>query len=157
LYQDELFLYRENSFIPDIQTAHLELLQRRPDLFSVSGARLNGTLPVGDEGWSELGRRASWMAPRINHQVLTPFLNRINNGIEGKHSAQPALSLVANRPFEQWTDMDVERFPGLADGIGDLFQQAWQNYGDSGPDLTAKELQQKERLRKKIKPHISIR
>jgi len=275
LHQDELFLYRENSFIPDIQTAHLELLQRRPDLFSVSGARLNGTrkavvdrlaeglqqpaktasvvrilfriltqipvvtlkstkfddkkvvrmrdclqhaqspeellfvdlpecfgldpfmqneeravdmdsffeqlnnclgalqahamqlkercrdqllkkcgLPTGDEGWSELGRKASWMAPRINHQILTPFLNRINNDIEGEHSAQPALSQVANRPFEQWADMDVERFPGLADGIGDLFQQAWQNYGDSGPDLTAKELQQKKQLRKKIKPHL---
>ena len=50
--------------------------------------------------------------------------------------------------------MDVERFPGLADGIGDLFQQVWQNYGDSGPELTAKELQQKKQLRKKIKPHF---
>ncbi|MEA1980275.1 MAG: hypothetical protein U9N54_04805 [candidate division Zixibacteria bacterium] len=71
-----------------------------------------------------------------------------------EHSAQPALSLVANRPFEQWTDMDVERFPDLADGIGDLFQQAWQNYGDSGPDLTAKELEQKKQFRKEIKPHL---
>ena len=38
-YQDELFLYRENTFIPEVQTAHLELLQRRPDLFSVSGGK----------------------------------------------------------------------------------------------------------------------
>ncbi len=276
LYLDELFLYRENSFIPDIQTAHLELLQRRPDLFSVSGARLNGTrkalvdrlakglhqpaktasvvrvlfrllnqlpavtlksskfddqkvmrmrdclqlaqspeellfvdlpkcfgldpfmnneeraddmelffkrlnsclgalqnhakqlkekirdqllkkcgLPTGDEGWDELGRRAAWMAPRINHQVLTPYLNCINNGIEGAHNVQPALSLVANRPFEQWTDIDIERFPGLADGIGEMFQQAWQNYGDSGPNLTAKELKQKKQLRKEIEPHLN--
>ena len=43
LNQDDLFLYRDNSFIPDVQPAHFELLQKRPDLFTVSGARLDGT------------------------------------------------------------------------------------------------------------------
>lgn len=276
LYQDELFLYRENSFIPDIQIAHLELLQRRPDLFSVSGARLTGArkavverlakglkqsaqtasvvralfrilstlppvtlkttksiysqaiqmrdclqlaqspeellfvdlpkcfgvdpfmhdeeriedmelffnqlntslstlqdhakelqkhtrdqllkkcgLPKGDEGWKELERRTTWMAPRINHEVLTPFLNCVNNGIRGEHNAQAALSLVATRPFDQWSDLDLERFPGLADGIGNIFQQAWHNYGDSGPELTEKELKQKNQLRMRLQPQLS--
>jgi hypothetical protein len=277
VFQDELFLYRENSFIPDIQIVHLELLQRRPDLFSISGARLTGTrkavverlaiglqqpaktasvvralfrilkslppvtlkstkhlhseaiqmrdclliahspeelifvdlpkcfgispfmqneeraedmelffdrlnscllalqnhtedlqknsrnlllnkcgLPDGDLGWKELERRTAWMATRVNHEVLTPFLNCVINGIRGEQSTVAALSLVANRPFEQWTDLDFERFPGLADGIGGIFQQAWHNYGDSGPKLTEKELKEKNQLRMKLEPQLSM-
>jgi len=271
LYQDELFLYRENTFIPYVQTAHLELMQRRPDLFSVSGARLEGTrkavverlargfkkpaktasvvrtlyqilntlpqvtlktsrienaavmemrdtlqdaaapeellfvdLPrcfgmdpfMGNEvkkkeldrffehlnnclstlnshaqnlltkhrnqllracdlfpnaeGWHELERRCTWLAPRIKHEVLTPFINCVNNGIADGHNARPALSLIANRPFEQWTDMDIDGFNGLARGIGEIFLQSWRNYGDGGPELTAQEFKQKIKLRKTL-------
>ena len=275
LYQDELFLYRENTFVPDVQTAHLELLQRRPDLFSVSGARLDGarkavverlakglkkpaktaavvrtlyrmlnTLPPvtlktsriknpavmnmrdcllnaaapdellfvelprcfgmepftggevkkkeldrffeqlnnslttlnghalnlqnkhknqllrtcglspNAEGWHELERRCTWLAPRIKHEILTPFLNCVNNGIADGHNARPALSLIANRPFEQWTDMDMDGFNGLAQGVAEIFLQAWRNYGDGGPELTAQELQQKTKLRKVLEPQL---
>ncbi len=275
LYQDELFLYRENTFVPDIQAAHLELLQRRPDLFSVSGARLDGIrkavvnrlakglkqpaktasvvralyrvlntlppvtlktiqikdtavlemrdcllqaaspeellfvdlprcfgldpfmqeekrqkdmdcffehlnnslstlrnyaqellqksrnlllekcgLPENTNGWHELERRAAWLAPRIKHEVMTPFLNCVNNGISDGDNARPALSLIANRPFEQWTDMDIQSFEGLAEGMGELFRQTWHNYGDAGPELTALEMKQKNVLQKKLEPQI---
>lgn len=275
LYQDELFLYRENTFVPEIQGAHLELLQRRPDLFSVSGARLDGTrkavvdrlakglkqptktasvvralyrvlntlppvtlmttqikstavlamrdcllqaaspeellfvelphcfglepflpgekrekdidrffdylnsslstlgnhatkllqknrnlllgkcgLPRNIDGWHELERRAMWLAPRIKHEVLTPFLNCVNNGMANGHNARPALSLIANRPFEQWTDMDMQGFDGLAEGIGELFRQTWHNYGDGLPELTTTEIKQKNALRKILEPQL---
>jgi hypothetical protein len=275
LYQDELFLYRENTFVPDVQTAHLELMQRRPDLFSVSGARLEGTrkavverlarglkkpaktasvvralyqilntlpqvtlktsrinnaavmemrdalqdaaapeallfielprcfgmdpfmggevkkteidrffehlnnglstlsshaqnlltkhrnqllracdLSPNAEGWHELERRCTWLAPRIKHEVLTPFINCINNGIADGHNARPALSLIANRPFEQWTDMDIDGFNGLVRGMGEIFLQSWRNYGDGGPELTAEELKQKTKLRKTLEPQL---
>ncbi len=275
LYQDELFLYRENTFIPDVQTAHLELMQRRPDLFSVSGARLEGTrkavverlakglkrpaktaavvrtlfrmlkslpevtlktsrikssavmemrdalqdaaapeellfielprcfglkpfmggevkkkeldqffehlnnglstlnshaqnlqtkkrnqllracdLSSNAEGWHELERRCTWLAPRTKHEVLTPFINCVNNGIADDHNARPSLSLIANRPFELWTDMDIEGFNGLARGMGEIFQQAWRNHGDGGPELTAQELQQKTKVRNALEPQL---
>ena len=278
-YQDELFLYREGTFVPDIEAAHLELLQRRPDLFAVSGARLDGTrkavverlakglkqpaktasvvralyrilntlpqvtlntarikdataiktrdcllqasspeellfadlpacfglrpfeqgedrqedmdrffeclnnsvsvlrdyegellrecrnillrecgLPGNQEGWYELERRAAWLAPRVKHEVLTPFLNCIHNGMADGHNARPSLSLIANRPFEQWTDMDIEGFSGLAEGMGGLFQQIWRNYGEPGknvgPELTPKERKQKEELRKVFRAQL---
>jgi len=274
-YQDELFLYREGTFIPEVQSAHLELLQRRPDLFSVSGAKLDGTrkavverlakglkqvpktasvvralyrvlntlppvtqktMQIGNAvvlkirdcllqaaspeqllfddlprcfgiepfmqgqkrdrdmdhffeqlnsslstlrdhaskllqnkrnlllhhcsleenmvGWHELERRATWLAPRIKHEVLTPFLNCVNNGIADNHNARPALSLIANRPFEQWTDMDLQGFDGLAKGIGELFLQLWRNYGDTGVILTDQELEQKEAFRKTLEPQL---
>ena len=37
-----LFIYRENSFVPDPTKSVFELLPRRPDLFSVSGIKLTG-------------------------------------------------------------------------------------------------------------------
>lgn len=275
-FQDELFLYRENTFIPDVQAAHLELLQRRPDLFSVSGAKLDGirkavverlaiglkqtpkTAPVvralyrmlnslppvtkkttqikdtvvrkvrdcllradspehllfidlprcfglrpfmqgeirerdlniffvqlnnclstlssygpkllekkrklllrhcglaeNTGGWNELERRAAWLLPRIKHETLTPFLNCVNNGIGDDHNARPVLSLIANRPFEQWTDMDLESFEGLAKGMGELFRQIWLNYGDAGPVLTDEELEQKKSFRIILEPQLS--
>ncbi len=275
LNQDEMFLYREDSFVPDIEAAHLELLQRRPDLFSVSGVKLEGTrkavverlatglkqppktaavvralyrvlntlppitqktaqieqesvirmrdcllqatspeqllfvdlpqcfdletftqgqkrkedmelffdhlnrslstlgnhalkviqenrdillehcgLPPGMDGWHELERRSMWLAPRVKHEILTPFLNCINNGVADNHNARPALSLIANRPFEQWTDMDLQSFAGVAQGIGGLFRQAWSNYGDPGSDLTKREKERKETLRKALENEI---
>jgi hypothetical protein len=273
--QDDVFLYREDSFVPDPQPAHFELLQRRPDLFSISGARLNGirrvvverlakglkapaktasvvralfrfinglpqitvkssrfkqkmviemrnrflhakspedllfselpecfdmkpfldketrendvehffnnlnvcltalrghasymqdnarnillkncNLPAGKDGWKELERRAIWLGPRINNEILTPFLNSVTNGIADNHNSKPALSLVANRSFDQWTDIDVERFSGLADGIGDQVRKAWRHFGDSEPELSATEIQQKNKLRNALEPQL---
>ena len=276
-HQDELFLYREGSFIPELQTAHLELLQRRPDLFSVSGAKLDGTrkaiverlarglkqppqtasvvkalyhvlnslppvtlrsayiendfaknlrdcllqasapeellfvdlpkslglqplqqtenhqqdlevfferlnrglsvlrdyaqnlmenkrnlllvkcgLEGSMKGWHELERRATWLAPRVKNPVLTPFLNCVNNGIADNHNPRPALSLIAKRPFEQWTDLDIEGFSGLADGIGEVFRQVWIDYGDVVSDLTDEEKLQKKELEKKLRPQLKL-
>ena len=39
----ETFLYREDSFLPDPQFAHFELMQRRLDLFSIKGIKIKGT------------------------------------------------------------------------------------------------------------------
>lgn len=273
--QDSLFLYRENSFVPDPQPAHFELLQRRPDLFSISGARLDGIrrsvierlasgldvtpttvsvvralfriinnlppvtlnsskleaphacgvrdkflhalspeellfrelpccfgmkpflqseertedidvffghlnvclndlqmhasdlrdqmqnillnecgLSPSQEGWGELERRALWLGPRLNQQVLTPFLNSIKNGKDDNHNPSPALSNVAGRSFDQWTDQDVERFAGWAEGVGAQFRQAWRDYGDPRPELSEIEVRQKARLRNELEPYL---
>lgn len=274
-YQDELFLYREGTFIPEVQTAHLELLQRRPDLFAVSGAKLDGirkavverlakglkqapktasvvrslyrllnllppitqktnqiesteAVQVRDSflnasspeqllfvdlprcfglqpflqgknyeedvddffdrlndslsilshyavellekkqmlllkycgltenhgGWQELERRATWLAPRMKHEVLTPFLNSVNNSIGDSHNARPVLSLIVEKPFEQWSDMDVEDFDGLAKGMGELFQKAWNDHGDFTSILTDEEETEKKIFLKQLEPQL---
>lgn len=38
----EVTLYQEGTFLPDPQDAHFELMVRRPDLFSIAGARIVG-------------------------------------------------------------------------------------------------------------------
>jgi hypothetical protein len=147
----ELFFNRLNSSLFVLQN-HAEELQKNSRNLLLSKCGFS----TGDFGWKELERRTAWMVTKVNHEVLTPFLNCVISGIQGEHNTRAALSLVANRPFEQWTDLDLERFPGLADGIGGIFQQAWHNYGDSGPKLTEKELKQKNQLRMKLEPQISI-
>ena len=275
LNQDDLFLYREGSFLPDPQPGHFELLQRRPDLFSISGIRLegirrqvvvrlaeglntpsktasvvrgmfrvinglpvvtmkssrfdesevsdmrerflqarspeellftalpecfgmkpfnnNGTsdtdvnlffdklngclialqnhaydlqitsrdillnmcnLPKGNDGWAELERRSLVMSSRINHEVITPFMKSIANGIGDNHSPKPALSFIANRSFDNWTDLDVDRFPGLAEGVGQLFQKSWKNFGGDDTNFTKMEVEEKEKLHKLLEPQL---
>ncbi len=274
--QDDLFLYREGSFIPEPNIAHFELLQKRPDLFKISGIRLEGvraavverianglntpsktsavvkalfrvlnSLPLvtqrtskleprfvikmrnaffsaqspedllfvdlpncfglkpflsndnrnkdinlffeklniclstlqtfapnllanckktfltkcelsqDEAGWKELAQRATWLSPRVNHEVLTPFLNSIVNGISDNHNPVPALSFVAKKTFEQWSDLDIDRFPGFADGISRLFNKFWYDYGDPEPELSEKELQIKSNIYKDLKAIIS--
>lgn len=41
-HASELFFYREGSFLTQLDEASIELLQRRPDLFHISGVRLTG-------------------------------------------------------------------------------------------------------------------
>jgi hypothetical protein len=265
--QDDIFLYRQNSFIPDVQIAHFELLQKRPDLFAVAGARLEGirkavvirlakglkqpaktarvvralfrvlhTLPRvtlnstrfedtlglklkdcllqaqspeallfkdlptifgiapfqgdekrvedidfffdrlnksltslnthadhllnqsrdsllkkcglshGESGWLELEQNAAWMSSRISHEMLTPLFKCIGNGALDNHNPKPAISCVSTRPFEQWTDMDIERFPGLADGIAGQYKKMWINFGNIGVSLSPAEQEQKKRI-----------
>lgn len=40
--RQEVTLYQEGTFLPDPQDAHFELLVRRPDLFSIAGAKISG-------------------------------------------------------------------------------------------------------------------
>jgi hypothetical protein len=266
--QDDLFLYREGTFLPDPQIAHFELLQRRPDLFAVSGVRLEGirlkvvtrlaeglktpiktstvvkalfrminslptitlktslfedkavikmrdiflnaqspedllyvdlplcfglkpfvnendsqesidsffyqlnnyfqklsifageqqkkmsyqlleccTLEKSDEGWLELEKRCELLRPKLTHEILTPFFNSIINGSKDNHNSQPALSYIANRSFEHWSDIDLERFQGLAEGLAGIFNSAWQNYGKMDFELSNLEKQQMKAIR----------
>ncbi|NMA47282.1 MAG: hypothetical protein GX945_12050 [Lentisphaerae bacterium] len=274
-YQDELFLYREKTFVPEVQTGHLELLQRRPELFAISGAKVDGIrqavverlarglkqpaktasvvralyrmlnslppltqktaklgdhtamdvrdklllaaapdqllfedlpacfglapfrageqrdkdvesffnqlnvslsslagfapalqtekrdvllracgLATGSDAWLELERRAAWLLPRMKHDILSPFLTCVSNAAGNEHSPVAALSLICNRPFEHWSDMDIDSFTGLAQGMGELFQRVWQNYGDGAVVLSGEEQRQKDHIRLSIESQI---
>ncbi|MDD2230118.1 MAG: hypothetical protein PHY48_11970 [Candidatus Cloacimonetes bacterium] len=275
VYQDEIFLYREGSFLPDPQPGHFDLLQRRIDLFAVKGIRLSGIrlqiierlatslnteakiatvvkalfryinslpelskrskkiedqtarqmrdaflsatapedlifkdlpncfelprfstgkltdsdlesyfdklnsslqslmnyapmvmlqardqlltccgLAADDDGWIELENRCNALSIKIRHEALTPFINSVLNGIRDKHSPIPALSNVSTRSFEQWSDMDIERFNGLAEGMGELFQYYWHNFGERDQEVPAAEQDEIGKLRDEIETKI---
>jgi len=86
---------------------------------------------------------------------LTPFINCIISGIDDDHNARPALSHVGCRSFEQWTDRDMEAFPGLATGIGALFQDTWHSYGDLEPTLTTEERVQRTAVAEQLRVQLS--
>ncbi|MDD2228724.1 MAG: hypothetical protein PHY48_04860 [Candidatus Cloacimonetes bacterium] len=275
VYQNEIFLYREGSFLPDPQPGHFDLLQRRIDLFAVKGIRLSGIrlqiierlakslnteakiatvvralfryinslpelskrskkiedrtarqmrdaflsatapedlifkdlpncfelprfntgkltdsdlesyfdklnsslqtlmnfapmvmlqarnqlltccgLAADDSGWIELENRCNVLSIKIRHEVLTPFINSVLNGIRDKHSPIPALSNVSTRSFEQWSDMDIERFNGLAEGLGELFQYYWHNFGERDQEVLGAEQNEIDVLRNEIETKI---
>lgn len=275
VYQNEIFLYREGSFLPDPQPGHFDILQRRIDLFALKGIRLNGIrlqiierLALGlnteakissvvkalfryinalpelskrskkienqtamqmrdaflsatapedllfrdlpycfelprfssgkpidsdleayfenlnaslqslmnyaprvmlkardqllsccglvdnDTGWIELENRCNTLGTKIRHDILTPFVNSVLNGIRDKHSPIPALSNVSKRSFEQWSDTDIERFGGLAEGLGEVFQYYWRNFGELNQEISPDEQNQISSLRQEIKTKL---
>lgn len=103
--------------------AHKILTTARDQLLNSCG------LNTGEEGWIELEDRCRILADRINHNEVTPFINSVLNGAKENHDPTPALSNVSKRSFEQWLDADIERFEGLAKGMGNLFKHYWSNFG----------------------------
>ena len=273
--QDDLFLYRQNTFLPDPPMAQFDLLQKRPELFSISGARLEGIreavvrrlakglgqppktagvvralfrvlhslpqvtlkssrfedelglklkdcmvraqspeellfndlpvayglepfkenqertedihlffdklnqslssiqahaalllnqsrdilldkcgLPTGEDAWLILEQRAAWLDPRTTNDALTPFFKCIGNGALDNHNSKSAISWVAGRPFAQWTDMDIERFPGLAEGMGEQYKTAWDTLGHAFVSLTPEEQKQKKQVSSRLESQL---
>jgi hypothetical protein len=246
VHQDELFLYRQGSFLPDANTEHFDLLQNRLDLFTVKGLRIEGiqlkiikrlanslqteqsinhvvkalysyinnlpdiskrsnkiedktaiamreaflsavspedllfidlpkvfgiadlklsdtidlyftklnsslnallsyasyirdnardqllsycNLERGEAGWLEIENRCEILSERIKHDLITPFINSVLNGKKDDHNPIPALSTISRRSFERWSDIDIDRFPGLAQGMAEIFSNYWVNHG----------------------------
>ena len=76
------------------------------------------------EGWQTLRERSTSLERRVTHPTLLPFVRRAAEpGTDGT-VLEKTLAQIANRPPRTWTDMDVERFPGQAQAIGDLFREA---------------------------------
>lgn len=123
-------------------------LQSRDQLLSSCG------LAANDVGWIELENRCEILSAKIRHEVLTPFINSVLNGINDRHSSVPALSNVSKRSFEQWSDMDIERFSGLATGIGELFQYYWQNFGELNQEASLADQNQIYEIRKEIESKV---
>jgi len=120
------------------------MLQARDQLLSCCG------LADSDAGWIELENRCNTLSNKIRHDVLTPFVNSVLNGIRDKHSSIPALSNVSKRSFEQWSDTDIERFSGLAEGLGEVFQYYWRNFGELNQEISPDVQNQISSLRQEI-------
>lgn len=112
-------------------------------------------LDKGEEGWIELEDRCRTLADRITHSDLTPFINSVLNGAKENHDPAPALSNVSKRSFEQWLDADVERFEGLATGMGDLFSHYWNSFGSVRAENTNGKTEQASVFRQEIRTQIA--
>lgn len=266
----ELFLYRENSFLTDLDEANVELMQRRPDLFGISGVRLEGErrvlveryanglhvaptvpavisrlyaavrqlphitlhtnklspergmalrdclrtarsperllfeelpeafglpsllktvtetgwvesfaaamresmgelmdfapktrtfcrdalldacgLPSGTFGWHAFVERAAFLSKRIRQGVIAPLLERAVRAESNEdRRLEGILGMVNDHAFALWSDADIETFKDAAQGFGEQFMRAWDEYGSSF--LNSDEQQHKEQVRKQL-------
>ena len=266
----ELFLYRENSFLTELDETNVELMQRRPDLFGISGVRLEGErralveryanglhvaptvpavisrlyaairqlphitlhtselspkrgkalrdclrtarsperllfeelpeafglpslltnaedagwvdafasamresmgelvdfapktrtfcrdtlldacdLPSGDSGWHAFVERATFLAKWIQRGAIAPVLERaIRAESSEERRLEGILGIVKDRAFDRWSDADIETFRDGAQGFGEQFKRAWDEYGSSF--LNSDEQQRKEQVRKQL-------
>lgn len=266
----ELFLYRENSFLTELDESNVELMQRRPDLFGISGVRLEGErlalveryanglrveatvpavisrlyaairqlppitlhtnrlsskrgkalrdclrtarsperllfeelpeafglpslltntedagwveafasamresmaelvdfvpktrtfcrdalldacgLPFGASGWHAFVERAAFLAIRIRRDAIAPVLDRaIRAESNEDRRLEGILGIVKDRAFARWSDVDIETFRDAAQGFGEQFKRAWDEYGSSF--LNSDEQQRKEQVLKQL-------
>jgi hypothetical protein len=77
-----------------------------------------------NQGWQALKEAAIRLQPLANNPELRSFLNRVSSSNTDQAGFASVVELVANAPFNTWTDLDTEAFPGNAKSIGILFREA---------------------------------
>lgn len=105
------------------------------------------------DAWEELRRRAGRVVPSVTEPGLLSFLRRLVDSPADNPGVEAVLALVANRPPHSWRDSDVERFPAVAENIGNAFQNALERFhsGSAGDvKLRPEERKRAKRLSKEI-------
>ncbi len=98
-------------------------------------------LPASPEGWQYFVDISVEMNGRITNPNLATLVKRSAEAVDPASALESVLALIANRPMRAWTDMDVDRFPILAQSLGHYFIAERNGYL---PGLT---LTQEEKLR----------
>ena len=146
-----------DAYFSGLNGALQHLARHAQEVLSVARDKLltSCELDIGETGWLELEDRCRVLADRINHSELTPFINSVLNGAREEHDPTPALSNVSKRSFEQWLDSDIDRFEGLARGMGDLFLHYWNSFGSLKPENHNGKTEQASMFRQEIRNQIS--
>jgi hypothetical protein len=79
-------------------------------------------LKCGNEGWMKLRELSHRLEPGLTHPTLAPFVRRAAQATPDQSGAESVLALLANRPPQMWTDADVDRFPAIAQTLGEALQ-----------------------------------
>lgn len=106
-------------------------------------------LPSGATGWHAFVERAAFLAKWIQRGAIAPVLERaIRAESNEDHRLEGILGIVKDRAFARWSDEDIETFTDAAQGFGEQFKRAWDEYGSSF--LNSDEQQRKEQVRKQL-------
>ena len=106
-------------------------------------------LPSGTSGWHAFVERAAFLDKRIRRGVIVPVLERAVRAESNEdRRLEGILGIVKDRAFARWSDADIETFRDAAQGFGEQFKRAWDEYGSSF--LNSDEQQRKEQVRKQL-------
>ena len=102
---------------------------------------------LGELGWHELRQRCVQIEPTVTEPGLLAFVKRVIHADADQTGVESVLALVASRPPHNWSDADLERFPGAAKAIGRAFQNAAHFAGGQAiaPDKAIDALPPRER------------
>lgn len=112
----EEFFQRLNKALSELATA----TPRRRDWARDTFLRAC-ELPEGYEGWQAFIEICREMAIYVRHPNLIPLVKRAAEAEDPTIALDSVLALIANRPLRTWSDSDVNRFPLLAQSLGQLF------------------------------------
>jgi hypothetical protein len=100
----------------------------------------------GEMNWTRLRQLALALEPVVTESRLLTFLRRVIQGDADASGVESVLAVVANRPPNAWSDVDVERFPEVSAALGRALREASRSAGISPPsDAVAVKLSRKER------------
>ena len=133
------FFRRLNKALSELATATPRRRDWARDMF-LRACELPGDL----EGWQAFIEISREMAAHVRHPNLIPLIKRAAEASDAATALDSVLAVIANRPLRTWTDGDVERFPLLAQSLGQLFLAERNGYL---PGLT---LSKEERLRSEV-------
>lgn len=114
-----------------------------------------------DMGWQELKKQCSRIEPIVTEPQLLAFVRRVNQSDSDFNGIDSVLSLVANRPLRNWSDVEVERFPEVARSIGVAFQGAVKLSEQTGQpvdeitSLSSEEEKKVQRILMDLRRHIT--
>ena len=110
------FFRRLNKALSELATATPRRRDWARDIF-LHACELPGDL----EGWQAFIEISREMAPHVRHPNLIPLIKRAAEASDAATALDSVLAVIANRPLRTWTDGDVERFPLVAQSLGQLF------------------------------------
>ena len=94
-------------------------------------------LDASDAGWQQLRAVAPRLEPRTKDSLLLAFLRRVAEATADDAGIASVLAIVAGRPPANWTDDDLDRFPQLAQAIGDAFTRSMDRAGLTDTEVPA--------------------
>jgi hypothetical protein len=83
----------------------------------------------GADQWPSMRAAAVSLEPAVTDPRLLTFLKRVTQNGADSAGIESVLALVANRPPQNWSDTDVDRFPEAATAIGKAFRTAARSTG----------------------------
>jgi hypothetical protein len=120
----ETFFTALNDSLSTLSTATSTAIDTGRDILLESCGFEHGT-----DQWPSMRAAAVALEPAVTDPRLLTFLKRVTQNGADSAGIESVLALVANRPPQNWSDTDVDRFPEAATAIGKAFRTAARSTG----------------------------
>lgn len=114
--QMESFFGRLNGALQELAGALPQAVQAARNQFLSAWG-----LAASDQGWREFLQQAGEIALTIQHDQLSPLLQRADGAPDPQAALESVLAYISGRPPRLWTDLDRDRFVAHAERMATLY------------------------------------